>query len=69
MLFSMLTPNGFILFSTEYHNSRQNIKILYAHIFSNSSEAWPNFFWEYINGKLFADQSTLAIIIINDTPI
>jgi hypothetical protein len=43
-------------FSTEYHNSRQNIIILFwkylVSIFR--SKAWRKLFWEYINGKLFA---------------
>jgi len=39
----------------EYHNSRQNILILFwKYLVNNRSEAWLNLFWENINGKLFA---------------
>jgi len=42
-------------FSTEYHNSTQNIIILFLKYFVDiRSEAWLNHFWKHINGKLFA---------------
>ncbi len=42
-------------FSTEYHNSGQNIIILFwKYLVDIRSEPWLNLFWEYINGKLFA---------------
>jgi hypothetical protein len=51
--------NCCILYSTEYHSSRQNIIFLFLKYlvgFTYRSEAWLNLFWEYINGKLFAVQ-------------
>ncbi len=44
-----------LYFSTEYHNSRQNIMILFwKYLVDIRSEAWLNLFCELINGKLFA---------------
>ncbi len=59
MFFPMLTANWLHLqvmyFSTEYHNSRQNIIILFwKYLVDIKSEAWLHLFGEYINGKLFA---------------
>jgi hypothetical protein len=40
---------------TEYHNSRENKKILcWKYLVDIRTEAWLNLFHEYINGKLFA---------------
>jgi hypothetical protein len=58
MLFPMLTADWLHLalhFSTEYHNSRNNIIILFwKYLVDIRNEAWLNLFWAYINGKLFA---------------
>ena len=44
-----------LYFSWEYHNSRQNIIILFwQYLVDIWSKTWQNLFWEYINGKLFA---------------
>ncbi len=44
-----------LYFSTQYNNSRQNIIILFwKHLVNTKSEAWLDFFWKYINGKLSA---------------
>jgi hypothetical protein len=45
-----------LYFSTEYHNSRQNIIIMIWKYLADiiRSEAWLNLFWEYINRRLFA---------------
>ncbi len=52
MLFPMLTAE---CFSTEYHNSRWNIIILFRkYLVDIKSEVWQNLFWEYVNGKSFA---------------
>jgi hypothetical protein len=41
-----------LYFSPEYHNSRQNIIILFSkYLVDIGSEAWLNLFWEYITGK------------------
>jgi hypothetical protein len=41
--------------STEIHNYRQNITILYRkYLVDIRNEAWLNIFWEYINEKWFA---------------
>jgi hypothetical protein len=41
--------------NTEYHNSRQDIIILFwKYLVDIRTEAWLNQFWECINGKLFA---------------
>ncbi len=56
MLFPMLTVEWLHLvmyFSTEYHNSTQNIIILFLkYLVDIRSEACLNLFGEYINGKL-----------------
>jgi hypothetical protein len=45
-------------FSTEYHNVRQNISILFwKYLVDIRSEAQLNLFWKYNNGKLFAVQA------------
>jgi hypothetical protein len=61
MLFPMLTAvwlHQLLYFSSEDHKSRQNIIILFrkylVDIVDIISEAWLNFFWEYIKIKLFA---------------
>ncbi len=55
MLFPMTTAEWLHLvlyFSSEYHNSRQNIEILFGKFLVDiRSEAWLNLFWEYISGK------------------
>jgi hypothetical protein len=44
---------------TDYHNSRQNMVILFCKYFADiRSEAWLNLFWEYVNGNLFAVYDT-----------
>jgi hypothetical protein len=44
-----------LYFFPGYHNSRQNIIILFwKYLVDTSSEAWLNLLWEYIDGKLFA---------------
>jgi hypothetical protein len=62
MLFPMLTAEWQHLvpyFSTEYDNSRQNIKILrWKYLVDIRSEAWQNLFWDHRNGKLFAAPPT-----------
>jgi hypothetical protein len=51
-----------LYFSTEYHNSRQNIVILFReYLVDIRSEAWLNLFLECINGKLFAVQYSRKI--------
>jgi hypothetical protein len=55
MLFPLLTAEWLhpvLYFSTEYHNSRLII-LIWKYLLDIRSEAWQNFFWEYINGKLF----------------
>ncbi len=63
MLFPMLTAEWLHLLlyfsTTEYHNSRQNITILFwKYVVDIGSEARLNLFWEYISGKLLAMQRT-----------
>jgi hypothetical protein len=64
MLFPMLHTADWLhlhlvlyyIFSTEYHNSTQNIKILFwKYLFDSRSE---DLFWEYTNGELFAAGET-----------
>jgi hypothetical protein len=58
MFFPTLTAEWLHLvryFSAEYHNSRQNVIILFwKYLVDIRSEAWLNLSCEYINGKLFA---------------
>jgi hypothetical protein len=40
------------MYSTEYHNFRKNIIILFwKYLVDIRSEAWQNLFWEYINAN------------------
>jgi hypothetical protein len=58
MLFPLLTAEWLHLkryLSTEIHNYRQNIIILFwKYLVDVRNEAWLNLVWEYMNGKWFA---------------
>jgi hypothetical protein len=67
MLFHMRTAEWLHLamyeyFSKEYQNSKMNIIIIvWEYLVDIRREAWLIHFWEYINGKLFAVLSALAV--------
>jgi hypothetical protein len=49
-----MSASSITYFSTEYHNFRQNMMILFwKYLAAVRSEARLNLFWEYINRKLF----------------
>ncbi len=53
-----------LYFSTEYHNSRQNIIIpIWKYLVDIRSDALLNHFWEYMNGKLFVVLSTMVPMV------
>jgi hypothetical protein len=56
---SWLAASSNAYVSTEYHNSRQNIKIpFWNYLFDINNEDWLNLFWKYAKGKLFAVDET-----------
>jgi hypothetical protein len=51
----MAASSTVLYFSPEFHNSMENIIILFwKYLVDIRSEAWLNLFWENINGKFFA---------------
>ncbi len=50
----MAASTAVLYYSTEYHNSRQNIIVLFCkYLVDIRSSAWLIIFWKYLKGKLF----------------
>ena len=65
----MAASTAVLYYSTEYHNSRQNIIVLFwKYLVAFRSKAGQNIFREYINLKLFAVSSIYfnQITILSD---